>query len=159
MSEDIQNEIRIKLSPETIGKIDVLIESELYKDRINFLENAINQLLEVHQTTINNYNIKNGYVLGIVKYSSKELEKYVADGKKLHIKVIGGLVFDNDVSPELIDKTIEKINIAGILRANDSIKIALENKSFSLLGRRKQMYLKGPSKNILDWNDESDESK
>ena len=156
MSEDIQNEIKISLKPEVVGKIDLLIENGLYKDKISFLENAINQMLVTHQATIDNFKVKNDFIIGIVNYSAKELERCVADGKKLHIKVIGGLKIDDNVSPELADRAIEKINMAGIFHAPDPIKKVLANKQFSLLGSRRKLFLTGPSNNILDWNEENE---
>lgn len=55
ISDKIQNKIQLELKPEIIGQIDLLIQNGLYKDRITFLENAINQLLDIHQSTINEF--------------------------------------------------------------------------------------------------------
>lgn len=81
------------------------------------------------------------------------MEKIVAEGKKLTIRVIGGLSFDNDISPELADRVIEKINMAGIFRASFEVKKALEHKKYTLLGNHSKLLLKEPDDNQIDWND------
>lgn len=154
MSEKIQNKIELNLEPEVIGKIDTLIEEGLYKDRLSFLENAINQLLDVHQSTINSFQTKKGFVVGLLKYSSKDLEKIVAEGKKLQVRLIGGLILDHDISPELADRAIEKINIAGILRGSPEVKKILEPKHFTLLGNQSKLLLRESNDNSINWNEE-----
>ena len=155
MNNTIQNKIELDLDPEVIGKIDLLIESGLYQDRIAFLKNAIDQLLDIHQATIMNFNKKKGFAIGIIKYSSKDLEKLVAENKKLDIRVIGEFILDEDVSPDLADRVIIKFIMAGVFRASLGVKKVLENKQFSLLGNRPKYALKEPLKNYLDWNEEN----
>lgn len=154
MNESIKNKIQIDLEAETIGKIDALIESGLYKDRIAFLENAITQLLEMHQSTLDNLRVKKGFAIGIVKYSSKELEKLLSENKKLDIRLIGSLILDSDVKPELADRVINKINMAGVFKASPEVRKILEHKQFSLLGNFPKYALKEPTTDYLDWNEE-----
>ena len=156
MTETIQNKIEIDLEPEVVGKIDALIESGLYENRLSFLNNAINQLLDIHQNTINEFETKKGFVLGLLHYSAKELEKIVSEGKKLQIRVIGGLSISHDVTPELADRAIERINMAGVFRAAPEIKTTLESKQYTLLGNRSKLFLKEPDNNMLDWNKKED---
>ncbi len=126
----------------------------MYEDRIAFLENAINQLLDIHQSTINEFKKQKGFVLGLVNYSSKDLEKIVAEGKKLTIRVIGGLSLDKDVTPELADRAIEKISMAGVFRAPLEVKKVLEHKQFTLLGNHSKLLLKESNDKQLNWNEE-----
>ena len=58
---------------------------------------------------------------------------------------------------EIADRAIEKISMAGLFHAPDPVKKVLENKQFTLLGGRRKLFLKGPSDNILDWNEENEE--
>ena len=60
--------------------------------------------------------------MGIVNYSAEDLEKTVAEGKKRIIKVIGRLSFSSNVTPELLERAIDKIIIAGILKGPPNIQ-------------------------------------
>ena len=159
MTDVVQNKILIELEAEILGKIDLLIENEIYSDRISFLKTAINQLLTLHSDTINDFKVKNDFVIGYVHYSHKDLEKIVADGKKLNIRVIGGISFANDVSPELATSAIDKINLAGILRAPPAIKTILGPKRYTLLGKKRSYFLPSPDTDVESWNEDKEEDK
>ena len=156
MADVVQNKILIELEPEVLGKIDLLIENEIYSDRISFLKTAINQLLALHNDTINDFKIKNDFVIGYIHYSRKELEKIVENGKKLNIRVIGGISFTNDVTPELATSAIDKINLAGIMKAPSSIKTILGPKRYTLLGKKRSYFLPSPDNDVEDWNEDKD---
>ena len=144
MSEGFKERIELEIEPENIGKIDLLIENGLYEDRKSFFTNAIQQLIDVHKKTIENFKIKNNFVLGLLNYSRSDLEKVVAEGKKLNIRVIGGLSFSDDISPALADKAIEKISMAGVFKARPEVKQKLVNKQFTLICNPKKYLLKHP---------------
>lgn len=145
MSDGFKERIVLDIEPENIGKIDLLIEKGLYEDRNSFFTNAIQQLIDVHKKTIDNFKIKNNFVLGLLNYSSKELEKVVAEGKKLNIRVIGGLSLSDAVTPTLADKAIERISMAGVFKASPEVKKKLVIKQFTLLGNPKKYLLKDPN--------------
>ena len=144
MNENFKERIVLDIEPESKGKIDLLIENGLYADRNSFFTNAIQQLIDVHKKTIDNFKIKNNFVVGLLHFSSNDFEKVVAEGKKLNIRVIGGLSFSDDISPVLADKAIEKISMAGVFKASPEIKKKLVNKQFTLLGNPKKYLLKDP---------------
>ncbi|MHA1332047.1 MAG: hypothetical protein ACTSR2_13335, partial [Candidatus Hodarchaeales archaeon] len=73
---------------------------------------------------------------GMVNYSAKELEKIVAQGKKKDIKVIGILSFSDNVTSELIERSIDKISLAGILRAPKNVLPVINSKRYTILGRK-----------------------
>jgi metal-responsive CopG/Arc/MetJ family transcriptional regulator len=77
MSDFIRNKIQINLEAEIIAKIDLLIENGLYANRIAFLDKAIQNQINLHQTTLSEYETKKGFAIGILSYSSKDLEKII----------------------------------------------------------------------------------
>ena len=129
-----KDRIIIDLKPEFIGKIDLLVDKGLYISRTDFIEKSILSQLSAHTSTIEEYQKKHNTVIGIVNYSRKELENIIKEGKKLHIRVIGALRFDKDVTPELAHQAINEINLAGIFRANKDVKRRLAPKRYTLLG-------------------------
>lgn len=124
----------IKLDVADVGKIDILVQEGLYKDRSDFIQKAIAESFAVHKATIDKFTSKNVFVLGWLHYSAKDLEKTFMSEKKLRIRVIGGISFDADVSAALISKTVESIHLAGILRAADEALNVLNTRRYSLSG-------------------------
>ncbi|MHA2363590.1 MAG: hypothetical protein ACXAC7_06505 [Candidatus Hodarchaeales archaeon] len=135
MNDFPQDRIEIEINAETTAKIDTLVEEGLYPDRLKFIETALQSQIGLHKATFEKYEKKKSFVIGYLTYSAKGLEKVVAEGKKLEIKVIGGLSIENNVSPELAEKAISKVSLAGILRAPPDVLPVLNSKRYSILGR------------------------
>lgn len=131
-----EDRIAVELNPEITAKIDVLVEKGLYIDRAVFLEKAIEAQLNLHDATFQELVRKKNFVLGWAHYSSKELEAIAASGKKLEIKVLGKLSFADDVTPKLVERSIAKINLAGILNAPEDVVPILNNRRFTILGNK-----------------------
>ena len=128
--------ILVEINAEVTAKIDVLVEKELYPNRAVFLEKAIEAQLSLHDATFQELVKKKNFIIGWANYSAKELEAIAANGKKLEIKVLGGLTFSKDVTPELVDRSIDKINLAGILKAPKDVLPVLNDRRFTILGNK-----------------------
>ncbi len=72
---------------------------------------------------------KNAWVVGSVSYSRQDLEKAVAEGRRLDINVTGVCHFDDDISPELADQAIGQFNLVGKLEAPPEVREVLLKKS------------------------------
>ncbi|HSQ16913.1 MAG TPA: hypothetical protein VLM83_04385, partial [Anaerolineales bacterium] len=64
-------------------------------------------------------------VLGAVMYSRHDLELAQAKGVVYDIKVVGAVLLDSSITPELALATISRIKIYGVLRASQAVKDAL----------------------------------
>jgi len=73
--------------------------------------------------------IKQVSIVGALSYSRADLELIVAQGQRLDLNVLGYLAFANDVTPDLIDRSIERLHYKGVLRASDAATVALNHKS------------------------------
>jgi Arc/MetJ-type ribon-helix-helix transcriptional regulator len=140
----------MEINAELAAKIDVLIEKEYYPDRAEFIEKAIEAQLNLHVETFQELERQHSFVMGFVNYSRKELEKIAGSGKKIDLKVIGRLSFSNDVTPELIERTISKINMAGILKAPKTLLPLLNGRRYSILGN------KYDSRKVLEFQDQKE---
>ncbi|HLZ59139.1 MAG TPA: helix-turn-helix domain-containing protein [Ktedonosporobacter sp.] len=56
------------------------------------------------------------WTVGFVRYSRADLEKVVAQGKRLYLNVVGICSIARDVSPDLAEQAIEKISLVGKLK-------------------------------------------
>lgn len=67
-------------------------------------------------------------VIGMVVYSRRELEDLADRGEKLDLTVIGGLSFADDITAELIEQTIARIKLYGVINAQPAARAALQTK-------------------------------
>jgi len=56
------------------------------------------------------------------------LEKKRAKGEQMAVKVVGLVVIEDSVSPELAGAVIESIQVFGVLRANKAVKTILSDR-------------------------------
>jgi Arc/MetJ-type ribon-helix-helix transcriptional regulator len=114
--------ITINMSVVDLGKVDLLVDEGFYQNRTDFIRTSIRNQLGKHETEVQNSVVRNAYGLGIFDWSRKELEKAVAKGEKRSFNIIGMLVIEDEVSPELADQAIESIRVRGVLRASQAVK-------------------------------------
>lgn len=120
--------ITINMSVVDLGKIDLLVEEGFYQNRTDFIRTAIRNQLDKHETEVQSAITRNSFVLGIEGFSRKSLEKLVAKGERRRCYVIGMLVIENDVPPELALKAFESIRVHGVFRAPPGVKNALKER-------------------------------
>ncbi len=120
--------ITINMSVVDLGKIDLLAEEGFYQNRTDFIRTAIRNQLDRHSTEVQSSVVRNAYGLGIFDWSRKDLENILAKGERRSFNVIGMLVIEDDVTPELADQAIESIRIKGVFRAPEAVKRVLQDR-------------------------------
>ena len=71
---------------------------------------------------------RNLIALGVVLYDRKTLESYVASRRQLQAQVIGVVVLEDDITPELARSAIKSLKVFGVLRATPDVKAALQDR-------------------------------
>jgi Arc/MetJ-type ribon-helix-helix transcriptional regulator len=117
--------ITLNLGPVDLGQVDLLVREGFYSTRTDFLRTAIRNQLLVHTDVLKQAAIRKMLVLGLQRYTRKDLEAVKAAGQKLQIRVLGLATIDEDVSPELAMATIEEICVLGAFHASAGVKRAL----------------------------------
>lgn len=120
--------ITINMSVVDLGKVDLLVQEGFYQNRTDFIRAAIRSQLDKHEPAVQSSMVRNSYGMGIFGWSRKDLEKAVAKGERKSFNVIGMLVIEDDVSPELADQAIESIRIRGTFRASEAVKEVLNDR-------------------------------
>ncbi len=120
--------ITINMSVVDLGKIDLLVEEGFYQNRTDFIRAAIRSQLDKHEPSVQSSVVRNSYGMGIIDYSRDYLEKKVAKGERQSFNIIGMLILDDDVTPELADKAIESIRVRGVFRAPEAVKEVLKDR-------------------------------
>jgi Arc/MetJ-type ribon-helix-helix transcriptional regulator len=117
--------ITINMSVVDLGKVDLLVDEGFYQNRTDFLRAAIRGQLDRHDVELKNAVVRNNFVLGVLVYDNQELERMIAKGEQRAINVVGMLILDRSVTPELADKAIASVHVRGVFRASDAVKAIL----------------------------------
>jgi Arc/MetJ-type ribon-helix-helix transcriptional regulator len=120
--------ITINIGSVDLGKIDLLVQEGFYSNRADFIRTGIRSLLDKHEETVKQSTIRRSMVVGVLIYSASDLEKLRAKGEKLQIRIVGALVLQNDITPELATEMIQNITVFGQIRAREDVKLALADR-------------------------------
>lgn len=120
--------ITINMSAVDLGRVDLLVDEGFYSNRSDFIRTAIRKELDVHRDIVVQTVSRKSMVLGAVMYSRHDLEKAQAKGVIYEIKVVGALMLDSSIPPELALATISRIKIYGVFRASQAVKDALADR-------------------------------
>lgn len=120
--------ITINLVAVDLGKIDLLVGEGLYSNRTDFIRAAIRSQLDKHQVEVAQSVARYSFLIGVLRYDRKSLERQRAKGKKIKLTVIGMLSLAKDITPELAKDVIESVRVHGIFNATDAVKSALADR-------------------------------
>ena len=120
--------ITINMSVVDLGKVDLLVQEGFYQNRTDFIRASIRTQLAKHETEVRDSITRNAYVVGIMSCDQVSLMKDIANGVRRKYHVVGMMVIEKDVTPEVADKAIEAIKVMGIFRASDEVKAVLSDR-------------------------------
>jgi Arc/MetJ-type ribon-helix-helix transcriptional regulator len=130
MAKEAESEkITINLGFVDLGQIDLLVEDGFYSNRTDFIRTAIRNQLSTHGEVLKKSVARRDMVLGLQRYSRRDLEKVLAAGEQLDIQVLGLATIDEDVTPQLARQAIASIAVLGALRASPDVKAALADRT------------------------------
>lgn len=118
--------ITINISVVDLGKIDLLVEEGFYSNRTDLIRTAIRNQLSRHADAVEQITVRKAFAVGVMVYSREDLEAMWEAGKMVNIRVVGMLVIEKDVTPELALATISSVAVRGILQAADAVEAALD---------------------------------
>ena len=130
MAKEVESEkITINLGFVDLGQIDLLVEDGFYSNRTDFIRTAIRNQLSTHGEVLKKSVARRDMVLGLQRYTRRDLEKVVAAGEQLQIQVLGLASIDDDVTPQLARQAVASISVLGALRASPEVKAALADRT------------------------------
>lgn len=110
-----------------LGKIDILVENSFFTNRSDFIRTAIRNELSKNEAFINKTIEKKEFAIGIAYFDADDFKKVIENNQILDLKYIGLLVIKEDVTLEMIKKSVKRIDIKGTLIAPKEIKNYLKN--------------------------------
>jgi Arc/MetJ-type ribon-helix-helix transcriptional regulator len=120
--------ITINMSVVDLGKVDLLVQEGFYQNRTDFIRASIRTQLVKHETEVRDSITRNAYVVGIMSCNQESLMKDIANGVRRKYHVVGMMVIEKGVTPEVADKAIEAIKVRGVFRASDAVKAVLSDR-------------------------------
>ena len=120
--------ITINLGFVDLGHIDLLVQEGFYSNRTDFIRTAIRNQVLSHGEVLKSTVARRSMVLGLQRYTRRDLENVLAAGEQLHIHVLGLATIDDDVSAQLARQTIASVVVLGALRASREVKAALADR-------------------------------
>ena len=126
--ESESEKITINLGYVDLGHIDLLVQEGFYSNRTDFIRTAIRNQVLAHGEVLKSSVARRSMVLGLQRYSRRDLEKGVASGEQLHIQVLGLATIDDDVPPQLALQAIASVVVLGALRASPEVKAVLADR-------------------------------
>ncbi len=117
--------VSMNMSVVDLGQIDLLVEQGYYSGRTDFLRTAVRNQLLTHADMVKQTVARTAMVLGVLHLSRTALEKRLAAGERLDVKVVGMLSIDQEVPPELALATIASLEVYGVFRASEAVKAAI----------------------------------
>ena len=117
--------ITLNLGFVDLGRIDLLVQEGFYSNRSDFIRTAIRNHLDRQAERVDRSVARRGLDLGLRRYGARALVAARAAGEMLQIEVLGLVVIDADVAPELALASIAAIHVLGALQASPAVKQAL----------------------------------
>ena len=126
--EGESEKITINLGFVDLGHIDLLVEDGFYSNRTDFIRTAIRNQVLAHGDVLKQSVARRSMVLGLQRYTRRDLENVLAAGEKLHIHVLGLATIDDDVPAQLAAQAIASVVVLGALRASPQVKAVLADR-------------------------------
>lgn len=120
--------VTINLGYVDLGQVDLMVQEGFYSNRTDFIRTAIRNQLTTHAEVVRETVARKTLDLGLRHYTRADLEAVQSRNEKLHIQVLGLATIAADITPELVEATIESITVLGVLQASAEIKAVLINK-------------------------------
>jgi Arc/MetJ-type ribon-helix-helix transcriptional regulator len=120
--------ITINMSAVDLGKVDLLVQEGLYSNRTDFIRTAIRSQVEKHTFEVQQSVARHSYVIGVLVYDRRDLEKKKEMGVRMTITIIGLLTLADDIPAGLAAEVIESVQVRGIFNASEAVKAALADR-------------------------------
>lgn len=120
--------ITVNLSCVDLGQIDLLVQEGFYANRADLIRTAVRNQIAQHGDALRQVISRKTLVLGIQQYGVADLEAVVDSGEQLDIRVLGLVVFADDVTAELASAAVGSLTVLGAMHAPPAVKAALRSR-------------------------------
>ena len=130
-NDNYSEKVSVNINKATLSNIDLLVDNGYYSNRSDFINQALRESLQKHQTTLDRIIDKqthktnsnpNRWFVGISSLGEFELQEAEAIGLTLTYTGYGILTIDGNVDEELLFRVVKSIKVKGKVVCTQSIK-------------------------------------
>lgn len=130
-NENFSEKVSVNINASTLSSIDLLVDNGYYSNRSDFINQALREGLQKHQSTIDriidqktesNSEGSNQWFVGVYRLEKQDIERARKQGKEFEIKGYGILVFENDIDEASLFEVVRSIQVKGRVVCKKSIK-------------------------------------
>lgn len=112
-----------------LGHVDLLVQEGFYSNRSDLVRTALRNQLALHADTVKQAVTRRTLTVGLQSFSRADLERAVAEGRRLQVQVVGLARIAADVTPELARAAIESVTVLGAFQASQGVRSALSDRT------------------------------
>ena len=120
--------LTINLGVVDLGQIDLLIDEGFYSNRSDLIRTAIRNQLAVHASVVSQAVSRRTLLLGLHSVTRADLELARAEGREIHLRVVGLARIADNVTADLARATIRSVVVLGALHASPAVRRALADR-------------------------------
>lgn len=130
-TENYSEKISVNINTSTLSGIDILVDNGYYSNRSDFINQALRESLQKHQSTLDRIIDKNmekkendprRWFVGICALDTYELKTAEEQGQTLSYTGYGVLSIGKDIDEELLFRTVRSIKVKGKVICSPMIK-------------------------------------
>ena len=111
-----------------LGHVDLLVQEGFYSNRSDLIRTALRNQLALHIDTLKQTVARRTLTVGLRHYDRVDLERAVAEGRRLEVQVVGLARIADDVTPALARAAIESVTVLGAFQASPAVRRALSDR-------------------------------
>ena len=129
-NENFSEKVSVNINTSTLSNIDILVDNGYYSNRSDFINQAVREGLQKHQTTLDRIIDKHMnaaespdcWFVGVCNLDAAYIESAKKKGRTLTYTGYGVLVIGKDVDEEMLFAVVESIKLKGKVICSKSIK-------------------------------------
>jgi Arc/MetJ-type ribon-helix-helix transcriptional regulator len=130
-NENYSEKVSVNINTSTLSNIDILVDNGYYSNRSDFINQALREKLQKHQSTLERIiekqmekgsNNPNRWFVGISSLGDYELKQAEEKGLSLTYTGYGILTIDKDMDEELLFRVVKSITVKGKVISSQTIK-------------------------------------
>lgn len=130
-NENFCEKVSVNINSSTLSNIDILVDNGYYSNRSDFINQALREKLEKHQSTLDRIIDRqlhakeaspHRWFLGVSPITNDELKEAKVQEQTLSYTGYGVLIIDQDIDTELLFSVVQSIKIKGKVICDQAIK-------------------------------------
>lgn len=121
-NESFSEKVSVNINTSTLSNIDLLVDNGYYSNRSDFINQALREGLQKHQSTLDRIidekteshrESPNQWFLGVYGLERPEIEAAKKRGERITVKGYGVLVIADDIDEEMLFDVVSAISVKG----------------------------------------------